>query len=440
MASGDRPKALRVARELVPHVVEASRLDTLTGEALSSIGGQTKLSGCIVIAFGKGAASMVKGLVESGVEPRGGVVVIPRGFPRPAATGLEVLEASHPIPDESSIRAGEAVLEWARASRGSCSLFLVSGGGSSLVEKPVDPLSLEDLVETTRLLIGSGASILEVNTVRKHLSMVKGGRLAEAAHPSRIIGFYASDVPGDRIDAIASGPTVPDPTTYSDALRVLDLYGLRGEVPGRVVRVLDEGVHGLRPETPKPGSEAFANAINKVIARNIDVLKRLEGLLEARGYATLLLTSRLEGESRHVGKALASITLEALERGYPVRPPAAILAGGETTVTVKGRGRGGRNMELALAWGISMSAWHTGGEAAILAMDTDGIDGFTEYAGAVVEPGMIREARAMGIDPVRELLSNNSLRVLEAVGGLIKTGPTGSNLNSVVAIVVGDGS
>jgi len=435
MAPPREPEPLSVAKKLVSHVVEASRLDFFTSRAIESIK-RENIRECIVIAFGKGSMSMVRGLLDSGVRPQGGVIVVPRGLPKESGNGLEVIEASHPIPDESSVRAGEAVIEWARASRGSCSIFLVSGGGSSLVEKPVDPIDLEELIETTRLLIKSGASIIEINAVRKHLSMVKGGRLAEEAYPSRLIGLYASDVPGDRIDSIASGPTVPDPTTYSDALSILDLYGLRGKVPEKVVKVLSEGARGLRPETPKPGSRIFSNAVNKVIAGNIDVLKRLKALLESWGYNTLLLTSRLEGESRHVGQALASITLESLERGYPVEPPAAILAGGETTVTVRGRGKGGRNMELALAWGISMSAWHVSSEAAILAMDTDGIDGFTEYAGAVVEPAMIKHARLKGVDPLRELLDNNSLYVLESVGGLVKTGPTGSNLNSVVVIVL----
>ena len=435
---GAEAKPLQVARSLVDRVVDASRLDSATKNAASSYArSHGSLSGCIVVAFGKGAVSMVEGLLDSGVDPGGGVIVVPRGTPARGFEGLEVLEASHPVPDESSIRAGEAVLEWARSSRGSCSVFLVSGGGSSLVEKPVDPLELEDIVETTRLLINSGASIVEVNTVRKHLSKVKGGRLAEAAHPSRLVGFYASDVPGDRIDVIASGPTVPDPTTYSEALAVLDIYGLRDRVPGRVVKVLVEGSRGLRPETPKPGSEVFRRAFNRVIARNIDVLERLKRYLEGAGYRALILTSRLEGESRHVGYALASITMEAMERGHPVEPPAAILAGGETTVTVRGTGRGGRNMELALAWGIYMSGWGVADEAAILAMDTDGIDGFTEYAGAALEPGMVREARLRGVDPVLELANNNSLYVLEKVGALVKTGPTGSNLNSIVAIVVG---
>ncbi|MCE4613027.1 MAG: glycerate kinase [Desulfurococcales archaeon] len=436
MSPNIRP--LEVARSLVDRVIKASRLDTATRDAvLAYASSYGSLSGCVVIAFGKGAVSMVKGLLDAGVEPSGGIVVIPRGSSARGFSGLEVLEASHPVPDESSLRAGEAVIEWARSSRGSCSVFLVSGGGSSLVEKPVESLGLGDLVEATRLLINSGASIIEVNTVRKHLSEVKGGRLAEVAYPSRLAGFYASDVPGDRIDAIASGPTVPDPTTYSDAINVLELYGLTESVPESVLKVLEEGSQGLRPETPKPGSEVFKRAFNKVIARNIDVLEHLREVLEEWGYRVLVLTSRLEGESRHVGYVLASLTMESLERGYPLEPPAAILAGGETTVTVRGKGRGGRNMELALAWGIYLSGWGVSDEAAILAMDTDGIDGFTEYAGAVLEPRMIREARLRGVDPAQELANNNSLHVLEKVGALVKTGPTGSNLNSVIAVIVG---
>ncbi len=396
---------------------------------------------CVVVSFGKSGLKMAGALEGSGVSVVGGVVVVPRGYPAGAPAGLERLEASHPVPDEGSLRAGEAVLEWARASRGGCLLALVSGGGSALVEAPVEPVTLEDLVEATRLLLGSGASIHEINAVRKHLSRIKGGRLAEEAYPARVYGLYASDVPGDRVDSIASGPTAPDPTTYRDALRILKFYDLYDRVPGSVVKVLEEGARGARRETPKPGSPVFNQVENRVVAANIDVLILIAEWLQGEGYETLIATSRLEGEAREAGRVIASITMEALDRGIPIKPPAALLLGGETTVRVRNpRGRGGRNMELALSWAYTMWYWGYRGEALIVSLDTDGIDGSTDAAGAYLEPGDVDEIRRRGVDPLEALDSNNTYDAIRAVNRLIVTGPTQVNLNSVTVVLLRGGS
>jgi glycerate 2-kinase len=423
---------ISIARSLVNDVVELSRLDGRVREYLERLGWRR----AVVIAMGKGSIQMALGALNV-LEVDGGIIVTPRGTGRPV-DGLEVIESSHPLPDESSLKAGEAVLEWARvAGRLGRLVVLVSGGASALVEKPIDPLTIDDVREATRLLLGCGASIHEINSVRKHLSLVKGGRLATTAYPAEVRGLYASDVPGDRLDVIGSGPTVADPTTYCEALEVTRRYGVYERLPERVSRVLEEGCRGLREETPKPGSQLLSRTVNELVAANIDVLRGLEVKLRSMGFNTLILTSRLEGESREVGRALASITMEVIERGVPVQPPAAILAGGETTVRVKGRGRGGRNMELAFSWALSMRYWGYRGEAAILSMDTDGIDGFTDAAGAILVPELIEELISMGVDPYRVLEDNDTYTAISKVGGLIVTGPTGSNLNSIQVILVG---
>ncbi len=416
-------------RGLAGDVVELSRLDSRVRGFL----GGFMWRRAFVIAMGKGSVQMASGL-EGLIEFEGGVVVKPRGSPG-SVSGLEVIESSHPTPDESSLRAGEAVLEWARASRGGRLIVLVSGGASALVEKPLDPLTLDDVKAVTGLLLGCGATIHEVNTVRKHISAVKGGRLAAEAYPGEVLGLYASDVPGDSIDVIGSGPTVADPTTFKEALWVIERYELREALPWRALKLLEDGARGLAPETPKPGSLQLSKTRNELVAANIDVLRGLKYKLEAEGFNTVILTSRLEGEAREVGKALASITLEAINRGVPVGKPGAILAGGETSVKVKGKGRGGRNMELAFSWALTMWKWGST-EAAMLSMDTDGIDGFTDAAGAIVTPQVIGGLLDMKIDPYKVLDDNDTYTALEKVGALIKTGPTGTNLNSIQVILI----
>lgn len=425
---------------LVPLIVRLSDLRPSTRRVLAGVQSTGRGIPPVIIAFGKGALSMVEGALEvldGNVE--GGVVVVPRGTGR-RIPGLEVLESTHPLPSDASLRAGEAVLEWARsAGRTGRLVALISGGGSALVEVPQPGLELEDIVEVNRVMLNGGLSILEINIVRKHLSMVKGGRLAETAQPAETTGIYASDVPGDRLDLIASGPTVPDPSTYNDAIRTLKIRGLWDSIPERARKVLVEGANGLRPETPKPGSRVFERVHNILSASNLDVLRGLQAHLAGKGYNTLILTSRIGGESREVAKALAGIALEGFERGIPVARPGAVLVGGETSVTVKGRGRGGRNMELALAWVVEADYWTLGsiekGRIGILSMDTDGIDGVTDAAGAIAYNGLTADARSRGLDPDIFLSNNDSYTFFDRLGLLVRTGPTGSNLNSLTVIL-----
>ena len=395
----------------------------------------------IVLALGKASASMALGLLDAIENPEGGVVVVPQGLGAavPRGLGLEVVESSHPQPTELSLKAGEALLEWAAAASKSRApvVALVSGGGSALAEVPLDGLSIEDVARLNEVLLRCGANISQINVVRRHVSRIKGGRLALAAMPSDVYGLYASDVPGDRLEDIASGPTAPDPTTYLDAIKVLTVFGISGEVPRRVMEVLEAGARGELPETLKPTDEAARRISNELVATNYDVLAEVRAELERMGYKTIVLTSMAQGESKDVGRLLASIAAESIRRGIPISPPLAILLGGETTVTVRGRGRGGRNQELALSWALGAYELGVEGErAALVAVATDGIDGPTDAAGAVVTPSSIEKMLMEGLDPWRLLADNDSYEALSAAGALIRTGPTGSNLNNVIAVLI----
>ena len=396
----------------------------------------------VLISIGKASASMAEGALSAlakGVE--GGVVVAPRGVDLSGLRGygLEIMTGGHPLPDESSLSAGQAILEWTRESapKGVDLVVLVSGGSSALAESPLEGLDLDDLVQVNKILLNSGASISEINTVRRHVSKIKGGGLVKASRPSRVYGLYASDVPGDNIHDIGSGPTAPDPTTFRDALTVLELYGITSMAPVSVVELLRRGASGLVEETLKPGSPDSFRATNVVIARNLDVLESVEARLRSMGFNTLVLTSMLQGESREVGKVLASLTAEVKRSGRPVTPPAAIILGGETSVTVRGKGRGGRNQELALSWVIETKRLGLSERDSIMvALATDGIDGPTDAAGAAVTPGTFDELVRAGYNPLRALTENDSYSALELTGSLIKTGLTGTNLNNVIVVFV----
>ncbi len=436
---------LEDASSLVETILKASDLGRATKKSLSSgilKDFPEKDKGVVLLSIGKAAASMATAAAEtlnSLIE--GGLVVVPRGITTvPHVSGIEVLESSHPIPDESSLRAALAALEWAHEAKASGLLLLalVSGGGSALVESPLtDYVNLDDIVELNRLLLNSGASISQINTVRRHVSKVKGGRISLEAYPARVLGLYASDVPGDRVEDIASGPTAPDPTTYSDALNVLRLLSLSSCAPANIMRLLNDGINGRLPETLKPYQNEAKASFNYVIATNMDVLKAVAERLRKLSYNVLIITSALQGESREIGRFLSSVALEIIRRGLPIAPPAAVLLGGETTVTVRGHGRGGRNQELALSW--ALEAYKLGLEperAALLAIATDGIDGPTDAAGALVTSATAERLYSIGLEPAAYLNNNDSYAALEAAGALIKTGLTGSNLNNVIVLLV----
>lgn len=388
-----------------------------------------------VIGAGKATYKMARALV--GIlkdKVSGGVISIPKNVESEPLGNIEILKSGHPKPDSNSIKAGEKILKICRdAEENDLIIALISGGGSALLELPTPPITLPDIQETTEILLRCGADIREINTVRKHLSLVKGGRLAKESYPASVLSLIISDVVGDPVEFIASGPTSPDSTTYHDAKRVLEKYQAWDKVPQSVREVIVRGIKGDISETPKPGDVVFENTINKVVASNRISLKVMKDELERRGLNAIILSSRVEGEARAVGLVLGGILLEACFEGNPIEPPAAIISGGETTVAVTGGGRGGRNQELAMTVSKIIRGTHG---IAFAAIDSDGVDGTDEVAGGLVDGHSYDRSVGLGLDFDEILKNNNSYRYFEALGDHIVTGPTGTNINDLHVGVV----
>lgn len=384
-----------------------------------------------VAAVGKSAFAMAAALERRlGARIDAGAALAPHGYLDSAPLQalpihIERLEAGHPIPDEAGTRAAERLLHLAGAGGPEDLLIvLISGGGSALMAAYADGVSLNDARKTTNLLLRSGAAIHEINTVRKHLSRILGGRLASAAAPAEVLALIVSDVIGDDLATIASGPAVPDPTTFADALGVIGRHGLRGALPAAVREHLEAGLRGEIPETPKPGDTCFVRVSNELIATNRLALKAAAHKARELGYETVIESDTLQGEAREAGRRLARLTLD-----LPGGRPLCRLWGGETTVTVSGTGLGGRNQELALAAAIEMDGAER--RALLLSGGTDGIDGPTPAAGAWADPGAAERARRLGLDPAASLANNDSYGFFSALGELLAPGPTHVNVMDI---------
>ncbi len=388
----------------------------------------------LVVGFGKASARMARGLEELlGDAISTGFVVTAEGCAVPTKI-IEVVEAGHPIPDARTLAASPRIWQLAKgAGEKDLLIVLVSGGGSALFELPAPGLDLGDLARTTALLLRSGATISELNAVRKHISMVKGGRLAQAAQPARVLSLVLSDVPGDDISTVASGPTAPDPSTFAQAVAVLKTKGLWEEAPARVRAHLLAGMHGDVPETPKPGDPCFGRTRHVLIGSGTTALAIAHRLGRGAGFRTMVLTSTLRGEAREVGRFFAGLAAEEIRFGRPLRPPALLLAAGETTVTVRGGGRGGRNQELALSFALEARGL---AGVALLALATDGKDGPTDAAGALVDGTTGERVEKSGLAAEEALARNDSYTALSAAGDLLHTGPTGTNVADLVMLGV----
>lgn len=343
--------------------------------------------------------------------------------------------AGHPLPDERGLHAAQQTASFLQqAGPRDRILALISGGASALLPLPAPGLTLADLQAVSTALLNSGATIAELNAVRKHLERIKGGGMARLAAPAPLSALILSDVVGDTLDVIAGGPTVPDPTTYADAWAVLEKYALLDHTPPAVVRHLQAGLAGRIPETPFPKDPLFAQITHHLIGSNRQAALAACQEAERLGYRSLLLTSKLEGEARRVGRVIAALARSA--RWYDVRqkPSVCLVLGGETTVTVRGSGQGGRNQELALAAAIDLDGIDG---AAVMALATDGRDGPTDAAGAIVDGHTMALARGLGLDPAAALNNNDAYPFLEKVGALMFTGPTGANVGDVTVILVG---
>jgi glycerate 2-kinase len=373
----------------------------------------------LVLGCGKASAAMAAAAEETlGDRISDDFVVVKDGCAVPVP-GVEIAEAGHPVPDARGLAASARLLELARGAReDDLVLFLVSGGGSALTPAPAPPITLAEKQEVTRLLLASGATIGELNAVRKHLSRFKGGQLARAASPASVLTLALSDVIGDPIDVIASGPTAPDPTTFADARDVLARRGLAGCVPASVAARLEAGLRGEIEETPKPGDRLFDRVTNVVIGNNALIADAAAAAASRLGYRPHLATRELQGEARQVARELV-----ARVRG--LEPPVCLIAAGETTVTVKGKGRGGRCQEFALAAALELVP---ADRMTVLAAGTDGSDGPTDAAGAVVDADSVARGTRAGGDARRALEDNDAYRFLTASGDLIVSGPTRTNL------------
>jgi hydroxypyruvate reductase len=381
----------------------------------------------IVVGAGKAAASMAAALEAAWPGPLEGLVVTRYGHRAPTRA-IEVVEAAHPTPDAAGAAAAARILERVKGlSADDLVLCLISGGGSALLALPAPRLTLADKQAINRALLRSGAGIAEMNCVRKHLSAIKGGRLAAAAAPARVVGLIVSDVPGDDPATIASGPTAPDPTTAADALAILRRYAI--DAPAGVLAHLESAA----AETPKRGDPRFAKVSNVIVAAPRLSLAAAAAAARLAGVTPLDLGDAIEGEAREVGKAFAGIALSAARRGAPARGPCVLISGGETTVTVRGKGRGGRNAEFLLGLALALE-----GAAGIwaLAGDTDGIDGSENNAGAIVAPDTLARAAARGLKPRALLDDNDAYTLFAALGDLVVTGPTLTNVNDFRAILI----
>ena len=414
-------------RDLLRAMFEAAIKVALPAHTISSYLPPKPKGRTIVVGAGKASAAMAKAVEDLWSGPLEGLAVTRYGHAVPCRR-VEIIEAAHPVPDAKGKQAAQRILDLVSGlTKDDVVLALISGGGSALLALPAPGLTLEDKQAVNNALLRSGASIDEMNCVRKHLSAIKGGRLAAAAYPARVVTLLISDVPGDDPSVIASGPTVPDPTTFSDALAILRKYHI--DEPRAAVSHLTAAAD----ETPKPHDSRLAGIKTAMIATPQHSLEAAAEIASSAGFTPLILGSAIEGEAREVGKVMAGIARQVVGYGQPAASPCALLSGGETTVTIRGSGRGGRNVEFLLSLAISLDGLP--GVFAI-AGDTDGIDGAEEIAGALVTPDTLARACALGIDPKASLANNDGHGFFEALGDQIVTGPTLTNVNDFRAVLI----
>ncbi|MBI5034632.1 MAG: glycerate kinase [Chloroflexi bacterium] len=393
-----------------------------------------------VIGFGKAGAAMAQATEEIlGDRIARGLVIVKYGHVAPL-NKIQLHQAGHPLLDENSLSGTRQILEILDdANENDLVICLISGGGSALLELPVDApvgVSLDDFRATTDALLRAGATINELNTVRKHLSQVKGGQLARRAHGAQIISLILSDVIGSPLDMIASGPTAPDPTTFGDAQNILERRGVQTQFPASVIHHIERGVQGDVADTPDERNHIFERVQNVIIADNAIACNAAVQHAKSLGFNTLLLSTYLQGEAKEVAKVFAAIAREIVQSNQPMAHPACIIAGGETTVTVRGKGIGGRNQELALAAAIEIDGM-AASRVVVLSGGTDGTDGPNDAAGAIADERTIFRATMHGKDARAFLANNDSYNFFKPLNDLIITGPTNTNVNDVILVIVG---
>ena len=389
----------------------------------------------LVLGAGKAGASMAKALEDLlGDRISDGAIVVKEGHGLPLQY-VRIHEAGHPVPDERGIRGAEDILAVANeAGQRDLILCVISGGGSALLVAPAEGVTLDDKQEVTRLLLACGADIHEINTVRKHLSRAKGGGLARLAYPATVVSLILSDVIGDDLNVIASGPAVPDTSTFADARRVFKKYDIWDQVPQSAQQRIQKGLAGDIADTPKAGDAVFQKCYSELVGTNIQALRAAAQEARRQGYNPLILSSTVEGEAREVVKMFTAFAKECRSSANPVAPPACILCGGETTVTIQGEGKGGRNQEFALASAIIIDGMQN---IVVLSGGTDGTDGPTDAAGAIADGNTITRGKTNNLDPLEFLKRNDSFHFFQTLDDLIITGPTRTNVSDVYMVLVG---
>jgi glycerate 2-kinase len=418
-------------RVLIPAHLRVNGQILHAGQAVYDL---TNYKNLYVVGAGKATAKMALAVEQLlGERISAGSVIVKRGHTA-ALRKLEVIEAGHPIPDQAGVSATETIVDLLRRARESdLILCLISGGASALLTSPSAGLSLEDKQQTTQALLSCGAKIQEVNAIRKHISKVKGGRLVELAYPATVVSLMLSDVIGDPVDTIGSGPTAPDSSTFADCLSIIERYGVSEMIPATVRRLLQKGVVGEAAETPKSGDPIFNKVQNLIVGNNQSALWAAKERAEVLGYHALTLSSSVEGEAKLVAVDHVAIAKDILAGHGRVHRPACIISGGETTVTIEGDGFGGRNQEFALAAAVEIDGMEG---VVVLSGGTDGTDGMTDAAGAIVDGTTLQRARAKGLDARDHLRRNDSYPLLSTVGDLLLTGPTLTNVMDLQVVLV----
>lgn len=444
----ERRGAAGERRRQVVRVMEAALRAVDPGDAvrrcLAREGHTLRVDGCeydlsryrrvIVVGAGKAGGPMALAAEEIlGDHLAAGAVNVKYGYTAPTRV-VELHEAGHPIPDEAGLDGARRIADLLRgAGEDDLVVAVISGGGSALMTLPVEPITLDEVQRLTDALLRAGATINEINAIRKHLEVIKGGGLSRLAHPAPVVSLILSDVVGNPLDVIASGPTVPDTSTYRDALDVLHRHGIVDQVPGAILQHLREGAAGRREETPKPGDPLFVGCCNVIVASNDIAARAARQAAEELGTHAMLLSTFVEGEAREVARVFAGIAKEILHSGEPVPRPACVIAGGETTVTVRGGGAGGRNQEMALMAALAIDGLE---DVTIACLATDGTDGPTDAAGALADGDTVRRARELGLDPWDYLARNDSYHFFRTLGDLLVTGPTNTNVNDLTLVFV----
>ncbi|MBD3307358.1 DUF4147 domain-containing protein [candidate division KSB3 bacterium] len=388
-----------------------------------------------IIGGGKAGASMAQAMEDIlGTRITKGIVNVKYDHLLPTQI-VRLHEAGHPVPDEAGVQGTQQIVDLLGASTDhDLVICLISGGGSALLPAPVKGLALQHMQDVTKLLLECGATINEINTIRKHISAIKGGQMARLASPSTLVTLILSDVIGDPLDTIASGPTVTDNQTFEDCLDILDKYGITEKIPPLILERLQQGVRGEIPDTPKAGDPVFANTQNLIVASNALAADAARRKAEALGYTTMLVSTFVEGETREVAKVHAAMVKEILHSGNPMPAPACLISGGETTVTIQGDGLGGRNQEFVLAAAIEIAGLD---KVVVFSAGTDGTDGPTDAAGAIADGFTVQRANDQDLAPMAFLKANDSYHFFECLDDLVKTGPTNTNVMDLRIMLVG---